>query len=95
MRDPSGEGELAGILDATAFLPDGVPAHWSVYWQVDDVDAALARVEALGGSIVTASRTPPTAAGHGDRPGGGPVQAAPASAVVGSDLERPRRPPAA
>jgi len=52
MREPGGEGELAGIMDATAFLPDGVPAHWSVYWEVDDVDATVATAKALGGSIV-------------------------------------------
>lgn len=32
MRDPSGDGELAGIMDASAFLPDGTPSQWSVYW---------------------------------------------------------------
>jgi uncharacterized protein len=52
MRDPSGEGELAGIMDASAFLPDGVPAHWSVYWAVDNADATIAKVKALGGSVV-------------------------------------------
>jgi uncharacterized protein len=52
MRDPSGEGELAGIMDASAFLPDGVPAHWSIYWAVDNADATVAKVKALGGSIV-------------------------------------------
>jgi uncharacterized protein len=53
MRDPSGDGELAGIMDATTFLPDGVPAHWSVYWEVDNADSAVAKVKALGGSVVT------------------------------------------
>jgi uncharacterized protein len=52
MRDPSGEGELAGIMEATAFLPDGVPAHWSVYWEVDDIDATVAKVKSLGGAVV-------------------------------------------
>jgi uncharacterized protein len=52
MRDPSGEGELAGIMDASAFLPDGVPAHWSIYWAVDNADATVAKIKALGGSIV-------------------------------------------
>lgn len=52
MRDPSGDGELAGIMDASTFLPDGVPAHWSVYWAVDNADATVAKVKALGGSIV-------------------------------------------
>lgn len=53
MRDPSGEGQLAGIMDASAFLPDGVPAHWSIYWAVDNADATVAKVKALGGSVVT------------------------------------------
>jgi uncharacterized protein len=52
MRHPGGDGELAGIMDATAFLPEGVPAHWSVYWEVDDADATVTKVKALGGSVV-------------------------------------------
>ena len=52
MRDPRGEGELAGIMDATAWLPEGVPAHWSIYWEVDDAGATMAKVKALGGSVV-------------------------------------------
>ena len=51
--NPDAEGELAGIMDAAAFLPEGVAAHWSIYWEVDDVDAAVAKVKALGGSVVT------------------------------------------
>jgi hypothetical protein len=59
MRNPSGEGELAGIMDASGFLPEGVPSHWSVYWGVDDADATVAKVKALGGSVVTdATDTP-------------------------------------
>jgi predicted enzyme related to lactoylglutathione lyase len=59
MRHPDGEGELAGIGDATAFLPEGVAAHWSIYWEVGDADATVARVKALGGAIVLdASDTP-------------------------------------
>jgi len=45
-------GMLAGVMDAAAFLPEGVPAHWSIYFEVDDVDAALARTVELGGSII-------------------------------------------
>ena len=52
MSDPTGEGDLAGIMDATTFLPEGVPAHWSIYWEVDNADTAVARVRALGGSVV-------------------------------------------
>jgi predicted enzyme related to lactoylglutathione lyase len=46
------DGEHAGIMDAAAFLPDGVPAHWSVYFAVPDVDAALATIDKLGGATV-------------------------------------------
>jgi hypothetical protein len=52
MRDPSGEGELAGIMDAAGFLPDGASSKWWVYWGVDDVDAAIAKAKSLGGSVV-------------------------------------------
>lgn len=47
------DGWLAGIMDASGFLPDGVPAHWSVYFGVQDADATLARVVELGGSVET------------------------------------------
>jgi len=47
-----GEVELAGVMDATAFLPEDVPAHWSVYFQVADIDATVARVAELGGAVV-------------------------------------------
>ncbi len=52
MLDPDGDGELAGIGDATSILQDGEPAHWSTYWEVDDVDVAVARVGELGGSVI-------------------------------------------
>ena len=48
-----GEGEngRAGVMDATAFLPDGAPSHWNVYFAVADTEATVATVEELGGSI--------------------------------------------
>jgi len=46
------DGENAGIMDSSGFLPEGVPAHWSVYFAVEDVGTALATVENLGGTIV-------------------------------------------
>ena len=52
MRDPGGTGDLAGIMDARSFLPEGAPAQWSIYWEVDHTDATVARVKALGGSVV-------------------------------------------
>jgi uncharacterized protein len=47
-----GDAALAGIMDASAMLPEGAPAAWSIYFQVEDADKALARVVELGGSVV-------------------------------------------
>lgn len=49
-----GEGDAAygGIMDAGAFLPEGVPPHWSVYFGAPDTDATLAKAVELGGSIL-------------------------------------------
>jgi predicted enzyme related to lactoylglutathione lyase len=47
-----GEDAKAGLMDASAFLPDGLPAHWGVYFQVENADAAEKRVVELGGSVV-------------------------------------------
>ena len=52
MREPGGEGELAGVMDASAWLSDGTPAQWSIYWEVDEAEAMVARVKALGGSVI-------------------------------------------
>ena len=41
------------------FLPDGVPANWSIYFAVEDTDAALAQVAELGGSVVEAADDTP------------------------------------
>ena len=54
-----GDEQLAGVMDASAFLPDGVPAHWSVYFAVDDTDAALTHIEKLGGSVVMPAEDTP------------------------------------
>jgi len=54
-----GDAWLAGIMDASGFLPEGVPAHWSVYFGVDDTDAALARIVDLGGSVLQPAEDTP------------------------------------
>jgi predicted enzyme related to lactoylglutathione lyase len=48
----SGGDQLAGIMEATSFLPEGVPAYWITYWEVSDVDATIATALKLGGSVV-------------------------------------------
>jgi hypothetical protein len=52
MRDPQSDQELAGIMDAAAWLPGGAPAQWSIYWETGDVDSTVAKVKELGGSVV-------------------------------------------
>ena len=48
-----------GSWTRPSFLPEGVAAHWSVYWKVDDADAAAAKAKALGGSVVAAPESTP------------------------------------
>jgi predicted enzyme related to lactoylglutathione lyase len=52
-------GALAGIMDAANFLPEGVPAHWSVYFGVEDTDKALATITDLGGTVVQPAEDTP------------------------------------
>jgi len=54
-----GAGQLAGIMDAGAYLPEGVPARWSVYFAVEDTDAALAQIVDLGGSVLLPAEDTP------------------------------------
>jgi predicted enzyme related to lactoylglutathione lyase len=54
-----GDDQAAGIMDASAWLPDGVPAHWSVYVHVADADATIAEAVALGGSVVVPAEDTP------------------------------------
>ena len=56
-----GEGDtaLAGIMDASAFLPEGVPSQWNIYFQVADTDAALTTIVDLGGSIIQPAEDTP------------------------------------
>jgi predicted enzyme related to lactoylglutathione lyase len=54
-----GDGVLAGIMDGTAYLPAGVPAVWSVYFRVDDTDAALKEIERLGGTVTEPAQDTP------------------------------------
>jgi predicted enzyme related to lactoylglutathione lyase len=52
VREQGGEEDLAGVMAAGAFLPEGVPSHWNIYWEVEDVDATIAKAIELGGSVI-------------------------------------------
>ncbi|MDP9334292.1 MAG: VOC family protein [Actinomycetota bacterium] len=54
-----GDDQLAGIMDASSFLPAGAPASWSIYFGADDTDKALAKIVDLGGSIVQPAQDTP------------------------------------
>ncbi|HET7486699.1 MAG TPA: VOC family protein [Acidimicrobiales bacterium] len=54
-----GEEMLAGVMDATGHLPEGVPDHWAVYFGVADADAAVARTVELGGSVLRPAEDTP------------------------------------
>ena len=42
----------SGMIDASAWLPDDVPSHWTVYLGVDDAEAANAKAVELGATIL-------------------------------------------
>jgi len=46
-----GEDSTGGMMDVTGRLPDEIPAHWLVYFAVENTDAALETVKASGGQI--------------------------------------------
>lgn len=54
-----GDKELAGIMDAAAFLPDEVPSSWQIYFQTDDVDATIAKALTLGATVINAAEDSP------------------------------------
>jgi hypothetical protein len=48
----AGEAMVAGMLDiGAAGLPAEIPAHWLVYFGVENTDAAVEKVKAGGGSV--------------------------------------------
>ena len=57
-----GEDDLAGIMEAIQYMPEGAPAFWTIYFGVDDTDAALERIVELGGKVMQPCR------GHAVRP---------------------------
>jgi predicted enzyme related to lactoylglutathione lyase len=43
---------VGGMLDMRGRVPDEIPAHWMVYFNVDDTDATVAQVSERGGEVV-------------------------------------------
>lgn len=53
------ETAKAGIMDASRYLPAGVPANWQVYFAVQDTDATAAQAASLGATVVQAPEDTP------------------------------------
>ena len=72
-KDPAGDGDIAGVMDATQFLPEGVPSNWGTYWWSDDVAATVGTAVKLGATV----QLPPESTPYGclaalaDPPGAG------------------------
>jgi len=49
-RDADGN-QFAGVMDASKLPSSGAPSMWTVYWDVDSVDAAAMSVVKLGGTV--------------------------------------------
>lgn len=47
----AGGDTVGGMIDITGRAPDEVPAHWLVYFAVDDVDAAVDKANGSGGGV--------------------------------------------
>jgi predicted enzyme related to lactoylglutathione lyase len=42
---------IGGMMDVTGRLPDEIPAHWLVYFAVENTDSALETVKSSGGDV--------------------------------------------
>jgi predicted enzyme related to lactoylglutathione lyase len=47
----NGEDSVGGMMDVSGRLPDEIPAHWLVYFAVENTDAALETVKSSGGGV--------------------------------------------
>jgi predicted enzyme related to lactoylglutathione lyase len=48
----AGRAAKAGIMDASGYLPAGVPSHWQVYFAVKDTDATISNAVPLGAQVI-------------------------------------------
>ncbi|AEA26108.1 VOC family protein [Pseudonocardia benzenivorans] len=53
------DGEIKGGMGGLMGAPDGTPSHWIAYFGAADVDAAVAQVQANGGSVMMAPQNTP------------------------------------
>jgi predicted enzyme related to lactoylglutathione lyase len=46
-----GEDQIGGLMDISGRVPDEVPAHWLVYFAVENTDAAVETAKGSGGAV--------------------------------------------
>jgi predicted enzyme related to lactoylglutathione lyase len=46
-----GEEMVGGMFDISGVVPDEVPAHWLVYFMVEDLDASMEKITSGGGDV--------------------------------------------
>jgi uncharacterized protein len=60
MLTKNGKGVCGVMSTNDPHMPPGVPPHWATYLTVDEVDARLAKVQQLGGTVVVPAMDVPT-----------------------------------
>lgn len=48
----TGGRSVGGMMQKPEMMPAEVPSHWGVYFAVSDIDAAMAKVKELGGTVL-------------------------------------------
>jgi predicted enzyme related to lactoylglutathione lyase len=48
----SGDSSRAGIMDASFYLPEGVPSNWQIYFAIENTDAGVDLATSMGGQVI-------------------------------------------
>jgi predicted enzyme related to lactoylglutathione lyase len=48
----AGDAAKAGIMDASGYLPAGVPSNWQIYFAVEDTDATIEKAVSMGAQVI-------------------------------------------
>lgn len=51
--------DVLGVMDGSAFLPDGIPSHWTTFFGADDVDKTLQVLTDHGGAVLRPAEDTP------------------------------------
>jgi predicted enzyme related to lactoylglutathione lyase len=54
-----GGEQLLGVMDGTAFMPEGVPSTWTIFFGAEDVDKTLRLITEKGGAVVQPAEDTP------------------------------------